>query len=115
MKTNWDGKLSYLISPALVNYELERIANQTYGNEEFKQSVKNYVSEGYIFKGNPVHSIDKDPDAIFASIVSSEIGKDILHTRGDNSSFAIRCKIYAYPQNVLSIWVMLAAKFRPIK
>jgi centrosomal protein CEP76 len=115
MKTTWDGKLSYLISPALVNYELERIANQTYGNEEFKQSVKNYVSEGYIFKGNPVHSIDKDPDGLFASIVSSEIGKDILHTRGDNSSFAIRCKIYAYPQNVISVWVMIAVKFRPIK
>lgn len=77
--------------------------------------MKNYVSEGYIFKGNPVHSIDKDSDAIFACIVSSEIGKDILHTRGDNSSFAVRCKIYAYPQNILSIWVMLAAKFRPIK
>ena len=39
MKTAWDGKLSYLISPALVNYEFERISNLTYGNEEFKQSV----------------------------------------------------------------------------
>lgn len=115
MKTTWDSKLSYLISPALVNYEFERISNLTYGNEEFKQSVKNYVPEGYVFKGFPLQTIDKDSDKIFASILSSEVGKDILYSRGDQVSFAIRCIVCQYPQNVNSIWVMIAVKYRPIK
>ncbi len=115
MKTAWDGKLSHLISPALVNYEFERVSNLTYGNEEFKQSVKNYVPEGFTFKGFPLHITDTDADKIFGSILSSEIGKDILYTRGDQVTFAVRCKIYPYPQNVLSIWLMIATKFRQIK
>lgn len=115
MKTAWDGKLSHLISPALVNYEFERISNLTYGNEEFKQSVKNYVPEGFTFKGFPLHTTDLDPDKIFGSILSNEIGKDILYSRGDQVSFAVRCKIYPYPQNVYSIWLMIATKYRQIK
>jgi centrosomal protein CEP76 len=115
MKTAWDLKLSHLISPALVNYEFERISNLTYGNEEFKQSVKNYVPEGYVFKGFPLHVLDGDPYKIFGSILSSEIGKDILYSRGDQVNFAIRCKVYPYPQNVNSIWIMIAVKYRPIK
>lgn len=73
IKTNFDIKLGYLITPALVNYELERIANQTYGNDEFKQSVKNIVPEGYTFKAFPLHSIDKDTDKIFGLILSSDV------------------------------------------
>lgn len=73
MRTSWDNKLSHLISPALVNYELERIANQTYGNEEFKQSVKNYVQEGYTFKAFPLHTIENDYDKMFGSVLSSDV------------------------------------------
>lgn len=73
MKTAWDGKLSYLISPALANYELERISNFTYGNEEFKQSVKNYVPEGYTFKGYPLQTTEIDSDKIFSTILSNEV------------------------------------------
>lgn len=115
MKVSWDSKLSFLIQPSLVNYEFERVTNLTYGNEEFKQSVKNYVPEGYTFKGFPLHTIETDSDKILSSILSSDVGKDILYTRGDNSSFAIRCKVYTYPQNINSIWIMIAVKYRPIK
>lgn len=73
LKTAWDGKLSYMISPALANYELERISNFTYGNEEFKQSVKNYVPEGYTFKGFPFQSNDMDTDKIYSNILANEV------------------------------------------
>ncbi len=114
-KTAWDGKLSYLISPALVNYEFERISNLTYGNEEFKQSVKNYVPEGFTFKGVPVQLNDCDCDKIFGNFINNEVGKDILHTTGDQITYAVRCKVFPYPQNVYSIWIMLAVKYRPIR
>ena len=73
MKTSWDGKLAYLISPALANYEFERVSNFTYGNDEFKQSVKNYVPEGYTFKGFPLQTTEEDCDKIYSSILSNEV------------------------------------------
>jgi centrosomal protein CEP76 len=90
-------------------------ANITFGNDEFKQSVKNYVPEGYTFKGFPLQISSNDPDKIFASVLSNDVGKDILQTRGDNTRFAVRCKIFPFPQDIYSIWVMIAVKFRPIK
>jgi len=91
------------------------MSNLTYGNEEFKQSVKNYVPEGFTFKGYPLHTNGLDCDNIFGSILSNEIGKDIIHTRGDKVTFAVRCKIYLYPQNVFSVWFMIATKYRQIR
>jgi centrosomal protein CEP76 len=115
MSSQFDNRLSYLLSPALCNYELERVSNSTYGNEEFKQSIKNYVPEGYTFKAFPCHSTIMDANTFFSSCITSEIGKDILYSRGDNTNFAVRCKIYQYPQSILSCWVMFAVKYRPIK
>lgn len=115
MKSVFDEKLSHLITPALVNYEMERISNITYGNEEFKASVKNYVPEGYTFKAYPFQVNELDTEKIFAMIMTSEIGKDILNTRGDNVTFAVRCKVYPYPQNIYSVWMMIATKYRVIK
>ena len=115
MKTSWDARLSYLLAPALVNYELERISNLTFGNEEFKQSVRNYVQEGFMFKGYPFQTTISDTEKIFSQVISNEIGKDIIYTRGDQVAYAIRCKVCPYPQEVYSIWLMLAVKYRPIK
>lgn len=115
LKTSWDGKLSHLISPALVNYEMERISNLTYGNEEFKSSVKSYVPEGFTFKAYPFQISDLDVDKMFGCILTNEIGKDILNTRGDMVTFAVRCKIYLYPQDIYSVWIMLSTKYRMIK
>lgn len=115
ISTQFDNKLSYLLSPALCNYELERVSCTTFGNEEFKQSIKNYVPEGYTFKAFPCHDVFADSNNFFSLCLSSDIGKDILYTRGDTIRFAVRCKIYQYPQDIMSCWLMIGVKFRPIK
>ncbi len=115
LNSNYDSTLAYMLSPALSNYELERVSGSTYGNEEFKQSIKNYIPEGYTFKAYPCHEIVVDPSLFFSSIIDNDIGKDILYSRGDNIKFAIRCKIVQYPQNILSVWCMVAVKYRAIK
>ena len=33
--TEWDEVLEHMLSPALFNYELDRVAGLTFGNEEF--------------------------------------------------------------------------------
>ena len=108
-------KLAHLISPALVNYEMERISNLTYGNEEFKQSVKNNVPEGFTFKAYPFQINDLDTEKMFHMIENNDVGKDILNSRGDQVQFAVRCKLYPYPQNVYSCWILIAVKYRVVK
>ena len=54
LSTNWDSQLSYLLQTALSNYEFERISGQTFANDEFQASIKNYVPEGHTFKAFPI-------------------------------------------------------------
>lgn len=115
LSTQFDSKLGYLLVPALSNYESERISGITYGNEEFKQSIKNYVEDSYTFKAFPCHDINTDSISFFSLCLNSDIGKDIIYTKGDNIRFAVRCKIIQYPQDILSCWVMIAVKYRQIK
>ena len=89
-KTVFDNKLSFLIQPCLVNYEMERISNLTYGNDEFKQSIKNYVEEGFTFKAYPFCINELDVEKIFNMILSNEVGKDILNCRGDTQKSVFR-------------------------
>ena len=35
LTTNWDDKLAYMLTPALMNYEMERLGGKTFGEEEF--------------------------------------------------------------------------------
>ena len=35
LATSWDNHLGYLLSTALVNYELERLGGVTFANDEF--------------------------------------------------------------------------------
>lgn len=35
ISTSWDNHLAYLLSTALLNYELERIGGVSFANEEF--------------------------------------------------------------------------------
>jgi len=54
-----------------------------------------------------------DPNKIMAGIEGSAIGADILRTRGDKVNFALRVKVYEYPENTMAVWIMLAVKFLP--
>ena len=73
LSTSFDAKLSHIITPTLMNYELVQISNLSYGNEEFQQSVKNYIPEGFTFKGFPLHTAFMDSQKIFDLIVSNEV------------------------------------------
>ena len=114
-KTVFDDKLSFIIQPCLVNYEMERVSNLTYGNDEFKQSIKNYIEEGFTFKAYPFCVNEIDVEKMFNMILSNDVGKDILNCRGDKIEYGVRVKIYEYPQGIYAVWGMLAVKYRVIK
>jgi len=114
LMTNWDSELSYLLSPALINYELDRVGNVTYGNEEFQESIQRYVPEGHTFKAYPVYFPHTRSAEMFSNILNASISQEIINTRGDTVRFALRVKLMAYPEEKAAVWVMLAVRFRSI-
>jgi centrosomal protein CEP76 len=111
--TSWDEQLSYLLTPALSAYEMERLAGVPFGNEEFQQSIKRNVPEGHTFRGYPIVVNQRSPTRVMESFRRAQIATDILGSRGDQVHFALRVRIFTYPEDVCAVWVMLAVKFRP--
>ena len=92
---------------------MERLAGVPFGNEEFQQSIKRNVPEGHTFRGCPIVVNQRSPTRIMESFRRAQIATDILGTRGDQVHFALRVRIFTYPEDVCAVWVMLAVKFRP--
>ena len=112
--THWDDDLAYLLSPALANYELDRIGGVTFGNEEFQQSIKRYVPEGHTFKAFPTQFSHLNSNEMMGAMARASIAVDILQTRGDTVRFALRIKVIAYPEEICAVWIMLAVRYRSV-
>ncbi|XP_042322012.1 centrosomal protein of 76 kDa isoform X2 [Sceloporus undulatus] len=67
LATVWDDQLSYLLSPALAAYELERTTGISSGNEEFQDAIRRAVPDGHTFKGFPIHFVYKNARRAFAA------------------------------------------------
>ena len=107
--TIFDDNLSYLLSSALSSYEMERVVGTTVSTDDFQQSIKHYVTEGHTFLGLPIQFSHRSPTRIMLYLLKAKIGISILECRGDHVRHALRCKIYAYPENTTSVWICLAS------
>ena len=67
MTTIWDDELSYLLTPALSAYELERTTGVSAGNEEFQHAIRRAVPDGHTFKGFPIQFIHHNARRAFAT------------------------------------------------
>ncbi|CAI5779772.1 Centrosomal protein of 76 kDa [Podarcis lilfordi] len=67
LSTVWDDQLSYLLSPALAAYELERTTGVSSGNEEFQDAIRRAVPDGHTFKGFPIHFVHRNARRAFAA------------------------------------------------
>ena len=67
LTTLWDDQLSFILSPALWSYELERCSSAAnVGNKDFQEAVKRNVEEGFTFKGFPTQFPHRDPNKMMA-------------------------------------------------
>lgn len=89
-----------MLSSALANYELERLASVTFGTNEFKSSIKNYVPEGHTFKAFPIQFNHFDTNKMIVALMKSKVAFEIMTARGDSIHHAVRVKIVPYPENV---------------
>lgn len=70
--TTWDNQLGYLLNQALLSYELQRISNQKFSEDEFKSSIQNYVPVGNTFKAFPIQFNHYDADKMIIAISKSQ-------------------------------------------
>jgi centrosomal protein CEP76 len=113
LATHWDGQLSYLLSPALLAYEMENVSGTSAGSADFQQSIRNAVPAGFSFKGFPMQFSHLSAPRMLADLLRTKIAQDIIDIRGgvDSVRFALRVAVTAYPERVSAVWVMLAVVF----
>ena len=111
LNSRFDDKLSYILTPAVSNYETERTLGVTYGQEEFQYAVKNHIPENHTFKAFPIQFNHRRSIDIFNVLKNAPVCEDILKTRGDHVNFGIKVKIFPYPENYHSVWVVAAVRY----
>ncbi|XP_078071809.1 centrosomal protein of 76 kDa isoform X1 [Mustelus asterias] len=114
LNTLWDDHLSYLLSPALAAYEIERTTGVSTGNEEFQDAIKRAVPDGHTFKGFPIHFVHRNPRRAFATCLRSPFCEEIICCRGDQVRLAVRVRVYPYPESACAVWIMFACKYRSV-
>ncbi|XP_019346145.1 centrosomal protein of 76 kDa isoform X2 [Alligator mississippiensis] len=114
LTTVWDDQLSYLLSPALAAYELERTTSISAGNEEFQDAIRRAVPDGHTFKGFPIHFVYRNARRAFATCLRSPFCEEITCCRGDQVRLAVRVRVFAYPESACAVWIMFACKYRSV-
>lgn len=111
--------MGYLLTSALVAYELERqhgiSAKGTPNLDDFHACIKKDVPEGHTFKGFPIHFNHTNSKRIITACLRDKVCTDIIECVGDVVRFGVRVKVVAYPEDVLSVWLMLAVKYRSVQ
>lgn len=114
LNTLIDTNLSYILTQALASYEHERITGVSSGSEEFDQAIRLATPDKHTFKAFPIQFNHANATRIFNACLDSTLCEEIIKVRGDEVRLALRVKVYAYPEQVLAVWVMFACRFKLI-
>lgn len=79
-------------------------------NEEFQQAIKRAVPAGFVFKGVPKHFTHRSGRAAGAALLAEHAVQEMLACAGPGTEFGLRARVTPYPDEVVSVWVMLCAK-----
>jgi centrosomal protein CEP76 len=109
----FDDDLSYVVAPALASYEYERVTGTVFGSDEFAAAIKHHVPAGYTFKGFPMQFSHMSASRIFHALSHAQVGSDVIRSSGHDLRFAVRVRVFAYPEDIVATWVMLAVMYKP--
>ena len=110
--TTWDqGSISYIMTQALWSLELQKITSVPLEMDSFHSSIRQCIQSGRLFTGFPVHFTHRSPSRMMSHFASNKHTCDILELQGDTIRHTIRIKITPYPEDVISVWVMLGAVY----
>eukprot|EP00759_Apiculatamorpha_spiralis_P026215 PhF_6_TR29304/c0_g1_i1/m.42969/K16457/CEP76; centrosomal protein CEP76 len=116
LPVSWDSDGSYILTQSLSAYEQSRLSGDAVPalqQDMFQHAIRMRIPDGHTFKGFPVSCSHSSPSRLMQQLVQNPTGKDILECVGDDVHFMLRCKVFVYPEDVLSVWVMIAVRYRP--
>lgn len=74
------------------------------------QAVKRAIPVGFAFEGVPMQFAHRCGQRIAAGLVRDAQVQQMLGLEGAETGFALRVKVFPYPENLCSVWAMLAVK-----
>ena len=121
----FDADLSFVLGQALSKYELARrqpgVSPCTGGGGGptvdlgwFHQCVKGTIGDGRTFKGFPLNVNHLNERAMLAAILGQSTGRAIIECDAEDAAFAVRCKVFEFAEGVVSVWVMVACRYRSL-
>ncbi|KAG2443237.1 hypothetical protein HYH02_009310 [Chlamydomonas schloesseri] len=111
----WDEGLGHLLMPALSAYEHEAVHCEVApGNDEFQSAIRRCVPLGWVFKAMPQHHTHTCVPLMAKAMLEEDQMLDILGTTAPTAAFAMRVKVFAYPEGLTSVWLMLAVKYSAV-
>ncbi|XP_013777512.1 centrosomal protein of 76 kDa-like isoform X2 [Limulus polyphemus] len=114
LTTYWDENLCFILSSALSTCEIQGRSGVPAYHEDFQDAVHPLVPEGHTFKALPVHFCHRNAWKVFKETLRSALGEEIICCHGDKVRMAVRAHVYAYPENILSVWIMFSTKYKCI-
>lgn len=109
--TAFDNVVSYVLSQALVLYERQQSEGRPESFIFFQDSVKGTLGAGKTFKAIPVNVSYLDENSVMDIVRATSVGKEILDTVAENAKFAVRAKVFCFPERVFSVWIMAAVYY----
>lgn len=109
--TAFDNTVSYVLSQALVLYERQQSEGRPENFAFFQDSVKGTLGAGKTFKAIPINVSYLDESSVMDVVRATSVGKEILDTVAENAKFAVRVKVFCFPERVFSVWVMAAVYY----
>jgi centrosomal protein CEP76 len=113
--TMWDDDLGFVFTQALSRYETQRRGLATaldLGN--FHAGVKGMIGDGRTFKAFPINVAHCCSAKVLRLILASATGKAIAEAHNEETYLAVRAKAYAFPESVVSLWVMIGVRYRSL-
>ena len=116
LNTIFDDQFSYILKSTLFSYEQNRIDSQLkfFNNNEFENSIKNYIPKNYIFKAIPFQfTCYENIDLIFKKYLLKHIDViEILSICNQiHLRYGISIQLFPYAVDIYSLWIMIAAYY----
>ncbi|KAJ0398780.1 hypothetical protein ATCC90586_001304 [Pythium insidiosum] len=118
LATKWSDELSFYLSPALTSYEMERL----YGipqleNDLFQQTIKRFVPDGHTFQGVPLSFTQAparpvDAQHAFLAMEEHAVARQIVELHKRAAVFGLTVRVFAYPEDIFVVWIMVAATYQ---
>ena len=111
MVVRFDEDLNHLLSSVISKYEISVTMGIKYDKSSFSDCIKNHIPDNFVFKAFPIQFKHLNSVQMFNTMQENEVARMIVNSFGDQIRFGLRCKVVQYPEDVVAVWVIIAAYY----